>query len=201
MRDFLRWTAPLAAAAAFLVLDRAPGRADPPPPDGAIEVLFAPTGKDRRIEAAIMDELDRAKKTVDIAIFQFTSTALSDKVASVRKRARVRILFDGEQARDMNRRDAPCRRLPGLKGIEAKFVELPGSGQEAPKFHHKFCVIDGATVITGSYNWTVLGDEANHENLLIIRDAATAQKYAAQFEAVWADAGLAKPVEKPGEGK
>ena len=78
---------------------------------------------------------------------------------------------------------------------------LPGSGGEAPKFHHKFCVIVGETVITGSYNWTVLADESNHENLLIVRDTETARKYTAQFEAVWADEGLAKSKEKPGEGK
>ena len=129
------------------MFDFTSGRAAPPPP--TIEVLFAPTGADRRIEAAIADALDKARESVDIAMFQFTSPALADRVAAARKRAKVRILFDGEQARDMNRRDAPCRRLPGLKGIEAKFVELPGSGQEAPKFHHKFCVIDGETMVLG----------------------------------------------------
>ena len=58
----LRCATALAAAAAFLVLDLTPGRAGPPPPEGSIEVLFAPTGKDRRIEAAIADEFDRARK-------------------------------------------------------------------------------------------------------------------------------------------
>jgi len=196
MKSLLRGSAPFLAAAAFVIVDLARGHAEPPRPAAPIEVLFAPTGEDRSIEKAIEAELDRARRTVDIAIFQFTSPSLSKKLQSVRKRAAVRILFDGEQADSMNRRESPTKTLPGLSGIEAKFVELPGSGSEAPKFHHKFCVIDGETVITGSYNWTVLGDESNHENLLIIRDPATAQKYAAQFEKVWTDPQLAKPPER-----
>ncbi|MBK8712042.1 MAG: hypothetical protein IPL97_09245 [Niastella sp.] len=38
----------------------------------------------------------------------------------------------------------------------------------APKFlHHKFCIIDGNTIINGSYNWTYFA-QSNDENILII---------------------------------
>lgn len=38
----------------------------------------------------------------------------------------------------------------------------------APKFlHHKFCIIDGNTIINGSYNWTYFA-RGNDENILVI---------------------------------
>lgn len=35
--------------------------------------------------------------------------------------------------------------------------------------HNKFCVIDGITTITGSYNWSIKA-QSNHENITITRD-------------------------------
>jgi len=44
-------------------------------------------------------------------------------------------------------------------------------------------VIDGATVITGSFNFTKATEEHNAENMLVIRDEALAAKYAANWRA------------------
>jgi len=38
-------------------------------------------------------------------------------------------------------------------------------------------IIDGETVITGSFNFTKQAEEKNAENLLVIRDKALAAKY------------------------
>jgi phosphatidylserine/phosphatidylglycerophosphate/cardiolipin synthase-like enzyme len=38
-------------------------------------------------------------------------------------------------------------------------------------------VIDGETVITGSFNFTKSAEERNAENLLVIKDRALAGKY------------------------
>lgn len=37
--------------------------------------------------------------------------------------------------------------------------------------HNKVMVIDGRTVITGSFNFTKAAEESNAENLLVIDDA------------------------------
>ena len=44
-------------------------------------------------------------------------------------------------------------------------------------------VIDGETVITGSFNFTKAAEESNAENLLVIRDATLAKKYADNWQA------------------
>jgi phosphatidylserine/phosphatidylglycerophosphate/cardiolipin synthase-like enzyme len=49
--------------------------------------------------------------------------------------------------------------------------------------HNKVMVIDGETVVTGSFNFTKAAEEHNAENMLVIRDKALAARYAANWEA------------------
>ena len=48
--------------------------------------------------------------------------------------------------------------------------------------HNKVMVIDGQTVITGSFNFTKAAEENNAENLLVIRSPELAAKYAANWK-------------------
>ena len=43
--------------------------------------------------------------------------------------------------------------------------------------HNKIMIIDGTTVITGSFNFTKADEEKNAENLLIIKSEELARKY------------------------
>ena len=43
--------------------------------------------------------------------------------------------------------------------------------------HNKVMIIDGETVITGSFNFTKAAEERNAENLLIIHDKKLAERY------------------------
>ena len=50
--------------------------------------------------------------------------------------------------------------------------------------HNKFCVIDGYTVITGSYNWSYKAQK-NHENIIITKgDDVLAKQFINQFVAL-----------------
>ena len=55
-------------------------------------------------------------------------------------------------------------------------------GAENAIAHNKLILIDADTVITGSFNFTKAAEERNAENLLILRDAAVAAKYRANFD-------------------
>lgn len=48
--------------------------------------------------------------------------------------------------------------------------------------HNKVMVIDGATVITGSFNFTKAAQDKNAEDLLVIRDADLARQYLANWQ-------------------
>ena len=48
--------------------------------------------------------------------------------------------------------------------------------------HNKVMIIDGETVITGSFNFTKAAEKSNAENLLIIRDVKLASLYTGNWQ-------------------
>ena len=48
--------------------------------------------------------------------------------------------------------------------------------------HNKVIVIDRATVITGSFNFTKAAEQKNAENLLILHDKTLAKQYAENWK-------------------
>ena len=62
-----------------------------------------------------------------------------------------------------------------------RFIEKGGhlyAYREAGLMHHKFAVIDGQLLLTGSFNWTY---NTNEENLLILEDSALADSFSETF--------------------
>ena len=51
--------------------------------------------------------------------------------------------------------------------------------------HHKFMVIDGKIVETGSPNFTLSGFNKNDENMLIIHDEGIATKFRDEFDTIF----------------
>ena len=56
--------------------------------------------------------------------------------------------------------------------------------------HNKIIIIDGQTVLTGSFNFTKQAEENNAENLLVIEDTALAKKYRRSWKVHFAQASL-----------
>ena len=54
--------------------------------------------------------------------------------------------------------------------------------------HHKVFVLDGTTVIFGSFNFSANADRDNDENCLIVDDPGLAGAFAGEFERVLAAA-------------
>ena len=52
-----------------------------------------------------------------------------------------------------------------------------------PIAHNKVMILDGQTVITGSFNFTKSAEEGNAENLLIIHSQDLARKYTGNWHA------------------
>jgi len=48
--------------------------------------------------------------------------------------------------------------------------------------HNKVMIIDGETVITGSFNFTKRAEENNAENLLVIHDRKLAERYTKNWQ-------------------
>jgi phosphatidylserine/phosphatidylglycerophosphate/cardiolipin synthase-like enzyme len=56
------------------------------------------------------------------------------------------------------------------------------------QMHHKVFIVDGQTVILGSFNFSQNADHDNDENLLIVDDAGIVQAYTAEFQRVYEQA-------------
>ena len=143
----------------------------------AVEVYFSP--KDDAM-AKIIQEVERARTSIDFAIFFLTDDALRDALIAAHKRGVVvRGLWDRLGAESpFSGDEALC-----ASGIPIRTEDTIG------KMHNKMMVIDASgerpRVITGSMNWTGSGDRSNDENTVILRNAEAAGRYVAEFDEMW----------------
>ena len=107
-----------------------------------------------------------------------------DSMASALTRHPAVITLDRAQSDD----DFVRRLL--AEGIDVRRVTPRG---EEARFHQKYAVLDAKLVVTGSYNWTVQGDIANHENVVILRHEPAARAFQENFEKTWQDKELSQP--------
>ena len=130
------------------------------------------------IHRVIIDHLERAQSEIVAAVAWFTDRDIFE--ALCRKAAagvNVSIALIGD---DINKGPGGLNFLK-LDVLGGKVTFLPPGGRDEPTMHHKFCVIDRGTVITGSYNWSRKA-RGNDENITVVTDAGDfAYKYLDTF--------------------
>ncbi|WP_456396449.1 phospholipase D family nuclease [Desulfurobacterium sp.] len=142
----------------------------------SISAYFSPRGG---CTEALVKEIDNAKHDIEAAIYSFTSRRIANAFIRASKRGvMVRIIIDKSTAKS-RRCVAP---LLEKAGISVKFKRGTGGGL----MHNKFAVIDGETLITGSFNWTVSAEKRNDENLIVIKgNLPLAHRYRKVFDRLW----------------
>jgi phosphatidylserine/phosphatidylglycerophosphate/cardiolipin synthase-like enzyme len=136
-------------------------RADSP----KIEVYFSPQGG---CTAAIIDQISNAQKSIHVQAYSFTSRPIAKALIEANQRGVTVIAI-----LDRSNSKAGYSEAPFLQGGHIS-VRLDRAHAIA---HDKVMIIDDATVITGSFNFTTNAEYHNAENLLIIHDTAIAEKY------------------------
>jgi len=133
-----------------------------------IQCYFAP---EDNVEDHIVSEIISAKSYIDFATFTFTSVPISNEIMQkIQEGVKVKGIYETRQASQYCTYD-------NLKTAGANVI-YDGN----PKtMHDKFFLIDGQTVITGSYNPTKRANTENDENLLIIKDSSIAKTYESEF--------------------
>jgi phosphatidylserine/phosphatidylglycerophosphate/cardiolipin synthase-like enzyme len=134
------------------------------------QVYFSPRGG---CTEAIVKELGHAKTSVLVQAYSFTSAPIAKALLDAHKRkVKVQVILDRSQKRE--------------KYTEATFLFNQGIPVKIDAVHaiahNKVMVIDGETVITGSFNFTKAAEEKNAENLLVIRDKKLASLYTKNWE-------------------
>ena len=138
--------------------------------DVLIECYFAP---EDGVQREILSEIADAETTIDFMAFSFTSKEIAKAmVARMADNVTVRGLFE--------MRDA------GSKYSRDDYLAEHGAEVHLDKnkyaMHHKVVILDGDTVITGSYNFSNSAEKKNDENVLIIHCPEIAYKYIREFE-------------------
>ncbi len=138
--------------------------------DTPVSLYFSPRGGGQQ---AIVDALGQAKESVYMQAYSFTSAPIAKALVDAAKRGvKVEAILDKGQ-RKATYTGATFLRNEGIP------VYIDASHAIA---HNKVMVIDGVTVVTGSFNFTKAAEERNAENLLIIRDPGLARLYMANWE-------------------
>lgn len=138
-----------------------------------IKVYFSPNGG---CQQAVVSQIRKATQTIDIAMYYLSSRQIAQALVRARENnVRVRIVLDQSQEIE----SASKSRYLIKHGLEVRYHL--GFGL----MHNKFAIIDGASLITGSFNWTLTAEERNEENLLIITDEGVIDKYRERFNYLW----------------
>ncbi len=129
-------------------------------------------------EGAIIEQLNKAGESIDIAMYYFTDRNLANAVIDAHNRGvKVRIYLDKDQKEAKYSKS----RYLTKQGITIRY------SSNSYLMHHKFAVIDNEVVVTGSYNWTASAGERNNENLLVIRDRPLVGRYEQEFDRLWSE--------------
>ena len=78
---------------------------------------------------------------------------------------------------------AALKGMPGIKIVEEEKVPETDAVE---KTMESMINLDGATLLTGSYNWTRSAAAENHENLVVSDDVRLVSPFVATFERLWA---------------
>ncbi len=148
---------------------------------------FSPEGG---VEDLLVDALGRARGSIDMAIFSLYSQRVADALIAAKNRGvAVRVVSDVSQSR----RSAPVLSLVNA-GVPLRLSAGRGG---TGVLHHKFVVVDGAFLMTGSYNFSQNAELYNFENDLFTTAPGEAFAYTAELSSVWAQAHVPAPSELP----
>lgn len=131
----------------------------------------------------LVEKLSSAKTDIKAAVTWFTDYSLIDVLAA-RARAGVKvevIIAENESNYKVD--------YSKLTDAGANVMCIPANGKGI--MHQKFCVVDAAFVISGSYNWSNNARSRNSENITIQYTEGSVKGFLDQFEQLKA---LAKPL-------
>jgi phosphatidylserine/phosphatidylglycerophosphate/cardiolipin synthase-like enzyme len=136
-----------------------PTHAEEPFSPARVAVYFSPNGG---ATEAVVRELNAASTQVLMQAYSFTSAPVAKALVEAHKRG-VKILAVLDKSNETGKYSAAT--FLKNAGIE------PLIDDKHAIAHSKVMVIDSATIITGSFNFTKAAEEKNAENLLVIKDA------------------------------
>lgn len=133
-------------------------------------VYFSPGGG---VQEAVVSEINKAKKDIRVQAYSFTNPQIAKSLVDASRRGvNVLVILDKSH---LTQRYTEADFL-GNQGVK---VYIDATHSIA---HNKIIVLDGKTVITGSYNFTKAAENSNAENLLVIQSPRLAEIYLTNWD-------------------
>ena len=125
---------------------------------------------------AIIKEINEAKKQLKICVFTISDDMITSAIIGARRRkVSVTIITDNDKTHDIG---SDIDQL-SKSGIPVKM------DMTSNHMHHKFMVVDGEVLITGSYNWTNSAAKFNQENIIVTRDKEAVKLFENEYDRLW----------------
>jgi len=145
------------------------------------------------LEQVIIDSINQATATVDIAVQQLNLPGIAEALVERQRRGvQIRLILENDYA-DASQVEA----LQILDQAQiARLDDTADGSKGSGLMHHKFVVIDGRQVVTGSANFTYSGihgdadtaqSRGNANALLKIDSPEIAQLFLQEFNRMWGD--------------
>uniref|UniRef100_UPI0037E94CE5 mitochondrial cardiolipin hydrolase n=1 Tax=Semicossyphus pulcher TaxID=241346 RepID=UPI0037E94CE5 len=117
-----------------------------------------------------------ASSSLDLCVFAFSNMDLGRAVLALHSRGvTVRVLTDKDYAA-----------IPGSQiGALRKAGICVRCSAGSVYMHHKFAVVDGQLLITGSLNWTLAAVQGNMENVVVTEEPDLLRPFIKEFHRLW----------------
>jgi len=180
--------------------------------DTTVEVLFSPHRRRNPHHglAWLESQLAGVRQRLDLSLFVFSGQNLTETLGQLRRQGvRIRLVADPgfahrsfSEVLDLMALELPdhhCKIETGNRPW-GEAHEGVGTPQLAggDKLHHKFAVLDGRRLISGSFNWSPSAAHQNDETLLRIDSPLLARHFEAEMDRLWrgAELGMTERLER-----
>ena len=129
------------------------------------------------IDERLVAFMGTAQRSLDVAIYDFDLQNVAEAMAGARGRGvNVRMVTDSDT---LENKDPAIQRAIGIvRRASIPIVE----DKRSPIMHHKFAVVDGQAVLTGSWNFTTGDTYRLNNNAVIMRLPQVAANFTGEFE-------------------
>ena len=138
---------------------------------------FSPNGGSLQL---VIKGINSAKKSIHVAAYSFTSKPIAEALLNASKRGvEVKVVADEK---------SNSGKYSATTYLANNHIPIKLDGNY-PIFHHKFMVIDGTTLETGSFNYSAAAANKNAENVLMLWNVPDiASAYDKTWQSLWNEA-------------
>jgi phosphatidylserine/phosphatidylglycerophosphate/cardiolipin synthase-like enzyme len=179
MKTFTRKAFLCLIVAVCLLLPGGPPSVAAALPEGSpYSVAFSPQGESLEL---VLSCIRAAERNILVAAYSFTSKPVALALIEAWER--------GVNVKVMADKKGNSSRHTAVTHLASQGIPVRLNGNYAIH-HHKFMVIDGRHVQTGSFNYSAAAVKKNAENVLVLwNEPELAGQYAAEWQRLWDEGG------------